>query len=416
MKKLFNFFLLSFGFFLGGCSLTTTTTVTTTEPVVSDPLAIWSIQDLLSLAADQDATLMADLDLTGIEWTPLFSHDTPYSGSFDGNNHTIANLSISTRNTDFVGLFAHISGDVSNLILTDFTISYSTTFLTYAGGLCGYLSGNVTNVSVDGDISVTNSLSSSYVGLLCGVAQIFVDSTMTADEFVANYITQSQAMGTIDVSSQFFAYVGGLVGKAYNYEITSNVAASSINVTTQLYRAYVGGLIGHNYGGLLIGYEEYVDTTDINISENVVLTEIYVTSMGVHSSLGGLIGYSQYGILSNNFVVSSLSASGIDLYVGSLLGEDWYGTVDKAVVVSNYEITVEDNQVVRFTNSVGKAVGETLDETTFYSMVQANLDDMTSIGTDIDLTNLSDASWYTNTVGWTSDDFDFSLLISFLPE
>jgi len=159
-----------------------------------------------------------------------------------------------------------------------------------------------------------------------------------------------------------------------------------------------------------------VDTTDINISENVVLTEIYVTSMGVHSSLGGLIGYSQYGILSNNFVVSSLSASGIDLYVGSLLGEDWYGTVDKAVVVSNYEITVEDNQVVRFTNSVGKAVGETLDETTFYSMVQANLDDMTSIGTDIDLTNLSDASWYTNTVGWTSDDFDFSLLISFLPE
>lgn len=75
-----------------------------------------------------NAILTADIDMTGIRWKPIapvealnYSDtnyvDTGYAGTFDGNGHTISNLTI-TRNSEkqaTVGMFGTVSGEVKHL-------------------------------------------------------------------------------------------------------------------------------------------------------------------------------------------------------------------------------------------------------------------------------------------------------------
>lgn len=67
----------------------TETVPETTE--VREPVAIYTPEDLLAIAEDPYGSyiLMADLDLSGIDWTAL-----DFYGSFDGNGHAILNLNI----------------------------------------------------------------------------------------------------------------------------------------------------------------------------------------------------------------------------------------------------------------------------------------------------------------------------------
>ena len=60
-----------------------------TEAPVQTPVEINTAEDLFAIAEDPAGSyiLMADLDMTGISWTPI-----DFSGSFDGNGHAILNL------------------------------------------------------------------------------------------------------------------------------------------------------------------------------------------------------------------------------------------------------------------------------------------------------------------------------------
>ena len=55
------------------------------------------------------AELTADLDMTDITIEPIGTEKYPYLGNFDGNNHTIYNLEISS-NDNAVGLFGYVGG------------------------------------------------------------------------------------------------------------------------------------------------------------------------------------------------------------------------------------------------------------------------------------------------------------------
>lgn len=64
--------------------------------------------------------LATDIDLTGIDLTPIGNINDAYSGTFDGNGKTIAGLTIDAA-TDYTGLFAVIGqdGTVKNLTIAD---------------------------------------------------------------------------------------------------------------------------------------------------------------------------------------------------------------------------------------------------------------------------------------------------------
>ena len=62
-----------------------------------------------------------------------------YAGDFDGNNHTIHNITVNSVDPDVGGLFDSISGDVYDLRLVDVSITTdSSGSPTSAGGLVGF--------------------------------------------------------------------------------------------------------------------------------------------------------------------------------------------------------------------------------------------------------------------------------------
>lgn len=99
--------------------------------------------------------LMNDIDLSGSYWTPV-GNVTAYStvtfkGTFDGQNHTISNLTASDDAAGYAaaGLFGSILGTVKNVTLKDVNIRSTH----YAGAVVGYSSMNgaiIDNCHVDG--------------------------------------------------------------------------------------------------------------------------------------------------------------------------------------------------------------------------------------------------------------------------
>ena len=105
-----------------------------------------------------NCTLIADIDLTGKEWTPIGSNInyvyTGYTGTFDGQGHTISGLTINQARFA-VGLIGCIDkgGTVKNVQLKDVNISGESE----VGAIAGASLGTVIGCSVEGG-SVTASL------------------------------------------------------------------------------------------------------------------------------------------------------------------------------------------------------------------------------------------------------------------
>lgn len=98
-------------------------------------------------------TLTADIDLTGETWTPI-GMNRPYSGTFNGQGHTITGLNISSS-SGAVALFNNIggAGKVMNLQLKDVTYNGSTAM----GGIAHGNSGTITACSVTGTLTTTSN-------------------------------------------------------------------------------------------------------------------------------------------------------------------------------------------------------------------------------------------------------------------
>ena len=106
-----------------------------------DPYQINSVDSLLTFASNvNDGSqggyagvcfkLTSDLDLSGVEWAPIGNmndmetHSTLFLGSFDGDGHTISNLSYTSDTYNCgAGLFGVSCGEVKNLTLEDATVT-----------------------------------------------------------------------------------------------------------------------------------------------------------------------------------------------------------------------------------------------------------------------------------------------------
>ncbi|MBR5697169.1 MAG: hypothetical protein IKX44_00895 [Prevotella sp.] len=110
-------------------------------------------------------TLTDDIDLSGKTWVPIGNDwDTQkrFKGTFDGGGHTISNLSITTEDKYYLGVFGCVEGGtVKNLVLANSTITSSvnsSSYTDYVGGIVGYnLGGTIENcwvlptVTIQGD-------------------------------------------------------------------------------------------------------------------------------------------------------------------------------------------------------------------------------------------------------------------------
>lgn len=136
-----------------------------------DPYLIEDAEDLAKVTGSGHYALANDIDLTDTKYagksiTPLLSD--AFSGTFDGNRHTISGLCINTKSKNGVGLFGTVNGaSIQNLKVEG---SVTGTNSGFVGGIVGKTQGNVTitNCSFTGSVSATKSGSSNGAGVIVG--------------------------------------------------------------------------------------------------------------------------------------------------------------------------------------------------------------------------------------------------------
>lgn len=138
-----------------------------------------------------------------IEWEPIgtsYTDDKAYSGTFDGNKHTISGLYFNKPTSHYVGLFGCIgaNGKISNVGVLD---SYFQ-FIADGGGVCGVNYGELQKCSNSSTVSGTGD-NAQNVGGVCGY----------------NSGTIKSCYNTASVSGQYS--VGGVCGKNYEGPITN---------------------------------------------------------------------------------------------------------------------------------------------------------------------------------------------------
>ena len=217
---------------------------------------------------DINITLTADIDLSGIDWTPIgIDYNHQYTGTFDGGDHTITGLTV-TGSNEYAGLFGRIGsgGTVKNVVLEGVQIT-SDNSLGYAGGIAGWsFKGKIENSSVSGSVS-GNSIAGAVVGAQLGGAITGCSSSATVKgvTFAGGIagetnsgasLTACYATGDVTVENDGTsnALAGGVVG--YNggsSTLTACYAAGNVSGKGSG-TIHVGGAVGKNYGTLTACY------------------------------------------------------------------------------------------------------------------------------------------------------------------
>ena len=161
---------------------------------------IWTAQDFInSVGTSGNYKLMADINLGVFENDEIKSS---FSGTFDGNGHTITYQAQFSTSSQDIGLFRTVSGTIKNLTLNaSVTISSGGTNWVNVGLLCGTLTGTLenchaTNCNINSVITTNNGHGIS-VGLLVG-------------KMSGGTLNYSSGVGNVTGNGR----VGGLVGEA----------------------------------------------------------------------------------------------------------------------------------------------------------------------------------------------------------
>lgn len=234
--------------------------------------------------------LANDIDLNNQEWTPIGKqewtqngkYEAPFQGTFDGDNHTISNLKITSNKSD-VGLFGLTKdGEVKNFTLHNASVS-------------GYLD----------------------VGAVAGTP------------YTSKY-TNIKLTGVVKIDG--YAYVGGMFGKnayANLTDLTIDVSADSyVNANSEEYRTYVGGLVGFMGEG---------NQTVSNVTSNINVT-------GSTCDVGGITGIAHYSntfencTCTGNVTLTGASYAGDQLEIGGIAGV-WHNQNGTTVTFRNCKFT-----------------------------------------------------------------------------
>lgn len=212
-----------------------------------------------------DITLTSDIDLSGIDWTPIgIDYNHRYAGTFDGNGKTITGLTVTTSD-QYAGLFGCIGsgGTVQNVVLENVQINGAN----YVGGVAGWSYGKIENCSVSG--SVSGSGSSSDVGGVVGYqmggsitgcsssatvkgtqrAGGMAGATNSGASLTGCYATGDVTLVSNDIGT---CYAGGVVGNnGSSSTLKACYAWGSVTGSKSSGTVYVGGVTGSNDLGTL---------------------------------------------------------------------------------------------------------------------------------------------------------------------
>lgn len=206
------------------------------------------------------AVLLDDIDMSGTTgWLPIGTGSKPFTGTFDGQGHSIKNISIRTSKS-YSGLFGKTSG------------------------------ATIKNFTLSGTLSVTEGTTEhGIIG--------YADNTTVTDVHSSLNITASKANNETQ-------HIGGVVGSMFNSSIVSRCSYSG--KLTDAGTNTVGGIVG------------YADGTNNNIS--YCINYGTVKSNGTSTNIGGILGYVNYSGFKISFCANVGPVTGNNTNGGQIIG------------------------------------------------------------------------------------------------
>ena len=171
--------------------------------------------------------LTNDLDLSGHNWDPIGHHTDDYinssvlafRGTFEGNGHTISNMSIqissvNDQNLAF-GLFGGVvNGSVTNLNLTNSVVEIGNSEKRiYAGTVAGFFAGSqVSNITVTNTSVKAAGNDSVHAG---GVSGCVYNSGTSTTSSLNNIFTSDITLSTITSGEKYRGGITGFANESY---------------------------------------------------------------------------------------------------------------------------------------------------------------------------------------------------------
>ncbi|KDE60176.1 hypothetical protein EL22_09290 [Halostagnicola sp. A56] len=323
-----------------------------------------------------DYRLGLDIDASGTSewnsetgWYPLGFDGSQFSGSFDGDGHTISNLYID-RTADDVGLFGTVTDGA--------TIE----------------SVGVESVNISGDLQVGGLIGTNEGGTVRGS---YVTGTVYGDDLVGGLIGEHQvSTGDLAEVNESYAeakvtgdvFVGGLIGSRNSAgPMNESYATGNVSGTRG-----VGGLIGTNNGGAI--RQSYATGS---------VTGIDGDGGGLGSkNFGGLIGVMRETTVDNSYATGSVDGSGD--FTGGLVGHSSKFTDDDASTVSNSYATGDIDGGGDFTGGlVGQNVESNIKNAYASGLVNGNDNVGGAVGNN-DGGTVETVYWDTETTGQSESD------------
>jgi len=297
------------------------------EGTENEPYLVGTVEQIAKLGDEENLDgffkQIADIDFSAVTvtqnkgWEPIGDFDNPFSGTYDGNNRRIRNLTINRPGEEDVGLFGYTGEDavIRNVILRSVDIVGGEC----TGGIVGYNRGEISNCFVDGTVTALRDDEEKLerrVGGLVGENTGVIEGSgseanvtggievggLVGDNCTEGVITGSFAKGEINAEAR----LGGLVGANYG-EISDSFATGKVKTINYEFdeNGYeAGGLVGLNDSG-----DGYVGK----------IINCYATGdvFGDEYDIGGLVGYNRGGDIRESFATGEVTGL---WSVGGLVG------------------------------------------------------------------------------------------------
>lgn len=290
------------------------------------------------------AKLTSDIALTNLWSSIIGTLDTPFTGTFDGDGHTISNFAPQYY-SPVAAMFACNSGTIQNLTVDTNGPNYYIMGSDYAAAICAVNRGTIQNCTSKGYIYGFND--KTFVG---GIAAVnfgtIADCTNEASiggsgadacgggiagVSAEGTVTNCTNTGSIDMADSFVQVTelcsGGIVG--LNYKSTIDRCTNRGSVSSASTLSYIGGVAGLNNG--------------------IVRSSLNTAAVSKTGLSGGIAGYvftnSDTGLTAQ--VSGSLDTSGSAVY-GKNAGGSITGNYYKAAAGSSIgtdQIAVTDEQL-----------------------------------------------------------------------
>ena len=194
--------------------------------------------------ADINFVLTSDIDLGGYQWTPIGTEANNFTGTFNGNGHTIANLKIEESEAKegkaYIGFFGYAkNATIKNVTFENVNLNIPCLDIDHSQGHIGAVAGSlegtstIENVTVKGDITVYATQTANGASRVAVVAggNSYGNVTMKNVHVIAN------EGSSLIANNNTGALAGQLQGKMVFENCSSN-----IDVTVNKF--FAGGLVG----------------------------------------------------------------------------------------------------------------------------------------------------------------------------